>query len=795
MYGEPKFNPLELTPLVYNKQQKLNNGVTQRRMLSRYHTPKSTLKKKLPKPLSPIGEDYPLSGLYTPLPLKNNNNNYPLKEEPSKGLSPIWEDYPLSKLDLTPLPRSKKRGSRFNRRKSPVLPVKTKLDKTPVLPVKTILDETPDLHQNIFAKPFDNKKKNPANWDENLNQLLLTPILENAKDKRGDGSGTIIYKNNKQVPSIYTSQCNDPMLIEVLKENKILPDNFKNELICDKNIYNIGFFIGEGTYNIVHEIYKKNIDDTKSPPLVLRETIEYDNATIIHNELSGLFVQTYLSNKHELATNKDDDDETNGYQRICKVYDFGTFINKDNKTGVYAILEQLVDFHSFIIFISDNDNKEYFDKIFKSNADFVLNMKHIIFDILLAFEYIHSRLYAHLDIKINNIGLTNLVRTKEKIGSEYKFFYEKINKDTFIRAKLFDFGTSKIFDNYNSPLPYNYWLDLNHNYHPPETLYLQHSIVLISSDIYMFGEMIYNSFLGENAYKWKTNIYTDKTEIIDYFIKELKEFLGDNKLNILFPIKRFSEENKSMHEEITEHVSDHQKEWDILMTHKFQEFNLYQFSIQNGTYKNYKNYLPYVIHDLENEIKILDKDVEKIDKKWKYFMSKSIKTLFPVRGKILEEKQKKKIEDINITKEDIRAQIDENLKKIEETNTKIEENNTKIEDIKKVLNEYKKEAETIKAQPLIDEIIKKRKSATVIITDSTFFNEVKTYFRKKRERERQTSKYKLDGGKRRTKSHRFYKKKYTTTRKKNNHKRKTKSHQLSKNKRNNTRKKNNKKSK
>jgi serine/threonine protein kinase len=243
----------------------------------------------------------------------------------------------------------------------------------------------------------------------------------------------------------------------------------------------------------------------------------YNDENTIDDELSGLFIQTYLSKKKE--------EGGLGCDQICKIYDFGKF--EDNTTkgvGVYAILEKLVGFDDFLKYILRNINTNgKIDGVFDSVENILKNITNIWMDALKGLNCMHNNLYAHLDIKIQNIALTNLIEKKNNDGKTVS--YEIKNKDQLIGAKIIDFGLSKRFTPLkNSSLDFfKNEFDLDEYYHGSENIYLHKC--LIKTDIYMFGHMLHTLFFSK---RYLTNIdSTSKNEI--------RGLLNDSK--ILFPQK------------------------------------------------------------------------------------------------------------------------------------------------------------------------------------------------------------------------------------------------------------------
>jgi len=514
-------------------------------------------------------------------------------------------------------------------------------------------------------------------------------------------SGTIIYKDNAIIPVIYKSKCNDEKFINKLKGKGILPHNYRNELVCDKNIYDLGSIIGEGTYNVVYNISNRmNYTDNElvEHPLVLREMLKdyHGNETIIEDELTGLFIQTYLS--------KTKGEGGLGCDKICKIYDFGIFEDeKGNELGVYAILEKLVALDTFLKYISNNNN---FHIMFDSKTDiFFLKIKKIILDVLKGLECMHDNLYAHFDLKLNNIAITNLIETKDNIGNMH---YKIIDENNWFDAKIIDFGFSKKFKEKTSVLPFDYDIDLIANYHPPEMIFFNKG--LIKSDIYMFGEMLYNLFLIDR-YNWFHDFFKKYPEF-NIVKAEINTLLTE--LNILFPQKiNAAYIQKSAYPNIELPESDNKELWNTIM----------QLNIRIENKKKEIDTFNYQLNNLNDTLQENDN-------------KKEGKNIF------------KRI--FNIFDKNTNAYLKLYQRKIQEEKYYNE-----------LINKYKSLVKQ-KYNILIQEINEKRSSATdIMLHNSTLFGNLDQFINKNE------TKYRYGGKKRRSNRDRLPRRKRTNTRKNN----------------------------
>ena len=200
--------------------------------------------------------------------------------------------------------------------------------------------------------------------------------------------------------------CQNDKIINILKTEQRLDPVVNYELVCplDKS-YIAGKLLGKGAFNEVYSI----VED-EDPAKVLRITNPELNDGEIMEEISGLFLQSYMSKTIE--------EGGIGCINICKVYDFGTIVLYDNdkikEIRGYAILEKLT-------------TSELTNEITKRKGKYWMNflgLKPIFKGVLTGLNCIHSNEFVHLDIKPQNIGL-----------------------DSEGNAKIFDFGFARHLPN------------------------------------------------------------------------------------------------------------------------------------------------------------------------------------------------------------------------------------------------------------------------------------------------------------------------------------------------------------
>ena len=390
-------------------------------------------------------------------------------------------------------------------------------------------DSSIESIQEIKSVDDDNstssKKINPFRIIKNNNFFK-----ENTPDK--PSSNTIITETIKKgnpetnedgTPIIleYINQCNDEELIQKLKNNGKLPNDYENNMICNSKNYIKKDPIGSGSFNTVFELEEQGHENTGiETDVVLRKmkfTDKIKNNSrlkeVEENELAGLFIQAYLSKPNPYKNSNTYEPLCN---QVCRVYEFGR-ISDENNT-IYAIIEKLVPGKNFFETIETKN----FKTLFPTPIKFCLNIQNILKDILKGLVCIHSHHFAHLDLKLLNIGLTNLKYSKVE-------GYAKKNENELIGAKLFDFGFAKYFPEEDS---INIVLHSKKNYMAPETNRDEFAFEFLKSDVYMFGMMLYLYFLREFSHiyvilRTVDNIYN--TTYLSEFQDFISKYTEDNK--------------------------------------------------------------------------------------------------------------------------------------------------------------------------------------------------------------------------------------------------------------------------
>lgn len=337
----------------------------------------------------------------------------------------------------------------------------------------------------------------------------LPPLIP----RKISNENTIILENGIKVYN-YHHKCTNEKLINSLIEKGYLPITYENNMICKENEYILKDRLGKGSYNEVFNLFPNKSSDIETP-IVLRRTEKIDNDEIelnriIGEELTGLFIQSYLS--------KSEAENGLGCEQICKVYEFGTysFAASRKELGVYAILEKLVDFSDFLKYIFQT--KEAYLTFFDTYDWFILNIKNILYDVLSGLNCMHKNKYAHLDLKALNIGLTNIVKT----GRNYTI----IDSKKLIGAKLYDFGFTHYFpdkNTYKDFLFYGYY-----NYFAPEANYFK--LLALESDIWMFGYMIIHEFFS-NKNKNITLLFEEHIDLKTMFIEIINASISPDVFN------------------------------------------------------------------------------------------------------------------------------------------------------------------------------------------------------------------------------------------------------------------------
>ena len=248
-----------------------------------------------------------------------------------------------------------------------------------------------------------------------------------------------------------TQSCNDDVLIDKLKNDGKLNPTVKYSLNCPSGIsYISGNQIGGGGFNRVYNI---SGDSGK----VLRVTMEEVDKEDLSGEISGLFLQSYMS--------KPTTEGGLGCENICKVFEFG-YLNKGTEyERVYAILE-LLPTNNLLNYIETKkyelENPE--DEL--ENPEDNLELKSVFKGVLEGLKCMNINKYIHLDMKCENVGL-----------------------DEKGKAKIFDFGFAR------------YLPDLSLNNQPwngtffyTDPYYRDTGTISINSDIYSVGVMIIETY-------------------------------------------------------------------------------------------------------------------------------------------------------------------------------------------------------------------------------------------------------------------------------------------------------------
>lgn len=187
--------------------------------------------------------------------------------------------------------------------------------------------------------------------------------------------------------------------------------------LVSKNTYKIGEKIGQGSYGVVYEVTKEGTDEKYAAKVMPME--KCDN--FIQNEVNNLlsFADPHIVKFHESFIVMNDGDQF--YVIIMDLCENGSFLNLLNKYQIKFT-----------------------------------TLKKILYDIVLALQYIHNRGMAHNDLKLENIFI-----------------------DKNLNAKLGDFGFSS-----------NKLISVNRVYHgiydPPE-FYEKYEINTLQSDIWSLG--------------------------------------------------------------------------------------------------------------------------------------------------------------------------------------------------------------------------------------------------------------------------------------------------------------------
>jgi serine/threonine protein kinase len=323
-------------------------------------------------------------------------------------------------------------------------------------------------------------------------------------------------------------KCEDQELINLLIEKNKLEKKGGYKLGCSsEDSYTVGKEIASGAFNTVYKIgnekvirlselnrleqhviqvsepgfletYKKknSSEFTEAERIVLQNHVKTTTEKLIDNTFSGLFLQAYL----------------NSCANICKVYEFGYLSDDENNPKyIYAVLEELKT-HDMFDFV---DSAKVWRN--ESNMKICINFIKGVFDAIVC---MHEQGYAHLDIKLENVGSTELVST-ELVSTEL-VSTELVKPDKF---KLFDFDMSLFFEPNNSEISCN---NGTPGYMAPEII--KHGQASIKSDVYSLSILILFVFFSFEArlddYPFGTNVtlnYKNKATAFEKYIKNKKE--------------------------------------------------------------------------------------------------------------------------------------------------------------------------------------------------------------------------------------------------------------------------------
>ena len=392
-------------------------------------------------------------------------------------------------------------------------------------------------HNNNTTSIVSASKKNPVEYNQNQNSKLLSPIPENPvpssiTSNQVNIPTNLITDTNENTKYTYSIKCNEKTTIDDLIEKNYIPAKKTTGYSITCNPVNLYFdsnnIKGKGNDNYVYDLLTYNKNDTemvlrKNNDLDLKnieffiqenekllenqnisnmktinknldfynrsiEELNNDMKTLKTKELSGYFVQAYLS--------KSTTEGGKGCENICKVYQFGTYYNDEK---AYAILEKLVDFSNFMNYCI-YQTQEVFNYItlFKTHTNFFKVIIDILINVLNGLICTHSINCAHLDIKMDNIGLTNLNEHISILKKQYKIRkYTLKHQENPIVAKLMDFGHMKYIKTNVIKSDYIFdEKDIGKTHYPPEAWAFNHltnkayNYLTIESDIYMFGDML-----------------------------------------------------------------------------------------------------------------------------------------------------------------------------------------------------------------------------------------------------------------------------------------------------------------
>ena len=292
-------------------------------------------------------------------------------------------------------------------------------------------------------------------------------------------NNTIILNGTKYNKKI---KCDDKKLIKKLQKTGKLNPKLNAEdymLTCENNNYIVGEQLDKGGFNTVYELEDNN-------DKVIRITNDNVTDDILYNEISGLFLQYYISNN---------------CNNVCKVHEFG-YLRYYGKYRVYAILEKLLipNLNTLRFDMSEEERKKY-------------NFRELIKQALEGLKCMNNNGFVHLDIKLDNIG----------VG------FDK-------QAKLFDFGFSRYI-----PGEELYTNDSQGTYFYIDPAYDVYGRIHIKSDIYSFGSTLLIIYFKQRGNKYIRNYYDND---IDESQKEEDTknllYLINHQMRILPPQDRIS---------------------------------------------------------------------------------------------------------------------------------------------------------------------------------------------------------------------------------------------------------------
>lgn len=325
-----------------------------------------------------------------------------------------------------------------------------------------------------------------------------------------------LYLKNSESP-LYNNKlqpmCNNTSLIENLKKEKKIPNSFNSIIKCPNKNYIVknSELLGEGTYNKVF-----SIDNNKV--FRISNKLNYHNKAKYDIELKGLFIQSYLSkplNEGGLEC-----------PNICKVYEFGYILS--------GILPNTSIFNYILPNISTNRKiigtyaiLEYVPFLLLDHYNNIsLNCKNIYNGIANALNCMHSNNIVHLDLKFDNVGLTN-------------DFQPKIYDFT---GALFLNNKKKNLDCIQSPKE----IVITDLYADPSFK----DILCINFDIYSLGIMIGMTYFKYIIYENKVKLFLD---IPSEIIKQLSSIEYNNLRNLLPHLLQYYPSSRYVSSQVISH--------------------------------------------------------------------------------------------------------------------------------------------------------------------------------------------------------------------------------------------------